>query len=76
MASRAVRSMSAIRLGVLNTAGIPSVAKVIACSCPTVKRCSPMVPILGDDFMPMAKMLVVIGLLESTQQEKVGTTTA
>ena len=53
MASRAVRSMSAIKFGVLNTAGIPSVAKVIVCSCETAKRCSPVMPILGADFMPL-----------------------
>src|SRR3954466_12487562 len=46
----AVRSNRPIRLGVLNTAGIPSVAKSIACFCSTMNCSSPRVPILGEDF--------------------------
>src|SRR6185312_3054605 len=47
---RDVRSSNPIKFGVLNTAGIPSVAKSIACFCSTVNCNSPVAPILGEDF--------------------------
>ena len=48
---RAVRSSRPINCGVLNTAGIPSVAKSMQCLVSTTKASSPAVPILGGDFI-------------------------
>ena len=51
MAWRAVRSRMPIRLGVLNTAGIPSVANSMQCFASTTNVVSPVVPIFGADFI-------------------------